>query len=323
MKEYGTVSGAIKDRPEDHDKFYEEFLEPLEDDLPPAVEVAPELPHDAISYARDTVDELIAHSDYFIESALEKGIDTSDTSSTEYLRHLYDITNEYLDQDENKAFFMQIDGGETYHAIRLFGIAPYTIRQDVLLDHAKADGHKSGVNQAKSAVTYFNHTMFKLAEANPKRTLTELAEQIELATTFYDHSAKGYAKNVVLQTAQGVRTEYAIWQTFHFRHSPIYTIRHGNVEEDKRGIDFIVGIQDGLELKIDAKSSLQQVKDKAHEHDPTTLEPYTKTEDGQFIYCPQVTEENFMNGSFELDTGEKIKLRNTMFEHLQKMAKLL
>lgn len=323
MKEYGTLGGKILDRPEDHDKFYEEFLIPDVDETEQVStaeeEAVPQ--HDAMAYARDTVDHAVAESDYFIGRAHERGVDLSDTSSTEYLRLLYDITNEYLDQEQNKQFFMEIDGGETYHAIRLFGVAPYAMRQEVTLDSAEANGSKYS-STAKPAVIALNHALFDLVSANPKRKLTDIAEQVDLVASAYDHEAKGYAYNVMLQNGKGIRTEYAFWQAVNYRRNPDHSIRHGSAQEDGEGIDFVVGLQDAIELSVDLKSSLAKVKEKAAYHEPTEQEPYTKTEDGKYVYCLRTTEDSFMKGSFELDLSEKIKLRNKVLEDLQKMAKL-
>ncbi len=324
MKSYGTTgNGTIET--ESYNDYLEDIKpverDPLDREYVTIEQEVEEEPYNPMAYARDTVDTLIVQSDYFIKQAHEKGIDLGDTSSTEYLRHLYDMTNEYLDQHDSKEFFTGIDGGETYHLIRLFGVAPYAIRQQAALDAAEANGNKNGAKTAKSAVITLNHTLFNLAEANPKRKLTELAEEVEKATTFYDATAKGYAYNVMLQSSFGVRTEFGFWQALNYRSNPDFSLRHGTTEEDKKGIDFVATLQ-SLQLAIDIKSSLQQVIAKTWTHNPTEKEPYTKTEDGQFIYCPQTTDASFVKGSFELDLGEKIKLRNTILEHLHKMAKL-
>jgi hypothetical protein len=325
MKEYGTLGGIVKDRPEDLER-YREGLDVPENDPSERIYIEPEaepLPeHDPIKYARETVNNAIAGSDYFIELAHEKDIDLGDKSSTKYLRLLYDVTNEYLDQESNRQFFMEIDGGETYHAIRLLGTAPYVIRQETALDKAKVHGYKDSVGHAKSAATAFNSTLFDLVKANPKRSLTELAEQVELTTTSFDYTAQGYAYNVMLQIERGIRTEYAVWQAYNYKPVPGHSIRRGSTDEDKHGIDFIIGLPDGVELKTDIKSGLQQVIDLTYHHEPTRAEPYTKTENGQFVYCPLTIDESFMKGTFELDLGEKIKLRNRMLEHFQKMANL-
>lgn len=326
MKSYGTTGNGTIEA-----KAYDQYLEdikpvekdPNEREYVTVEQEVEEEPYDPVAYARGTVDEHIVQSDYFIELAHEKGIDLGNTSSTEYLRYMSDFTNDYLEQKETKEFYMGIDGGETYQLIRLFGIAPYAIRQETTLDAASATGHKDGVNHAKTAVVGLNHTLFELALVNPKRKLTELAEQVELATTFYDHTAKGYAHNVILQSAYGIRTESDFWQAYHYKSHPNFSLRRGDTEEDKNGIDFVGNIADGPELKIDIKSSLEAVREKVGEHEPTEAEPYTKTKDGQFVYCPQTTEDSHINGTFELDLGAKIKLRTTILEHMQKMAKLL
>lgn len=279
--------------------------------------------YDAMSYARDTVDTLIVQSDYFITQALEKGIDLRDTSSTAYLKHMADFTNEYLDQHDTREYFTDIDGGETYQLIRLFGTAPYAIRMERTLDYAEQTGHRDGVEAAKETAVALNHNIFALAQANPMTKINELAEQIDLATSFYDPDARGYTQNVIARTATALRREYSVWDVFHYRPNDNYRIRHGSKAEDRKGIDFVIGLQDGIEFAVDIKSNLNQLRQKQHEHTPTEAEPYTKAEDGKFIYRPPTNEEDYVHGSFKLYTDKKIQLRNRIFEDMQKMAKLL
>lgn len=324
MKSAGTL-GYV-----DHEanQIYEEDGFVIYDDTPdfepetPTAEIETD-PYDAMAYARETVDTLIVQSDYFIEQTLEKGIDPSDTSSTEYLKHLSDFTNNYLNQHDVREFFTGIDGGETYHLIRLFGTAPYAIRMERTLDYAEETGHRDGVEVAKDTAVMLNHNIFALAEANPGTNINELAEQIDLATSFYDPDARGYAQNVIARTATAMRREFSVWDVFHYRPNGNYKIRHGDKAEDRQGIDFIIGLQDDIEFNLDIKSNLNQVRQKEHIHSPTEAEPYTKTQDGKFIYRPPTSEEDYVHGSFTLYTDKKIQLRNRIFEDMQKMAKLL
>lgn len=323
MRSYGTTgNGTI-----DHTSYssYLDEIKPVEVDAEDRVYLEheiEEIPHDPLAYARETLDSHIVQSDYFMEQALEKGIDIHNTSSTEYLKYLSDFTNAYLDQENVREYYTTEYDDETYHLIRLFGAAPYAIRQQRVLDTTKNTNHKRGMEIAKDTLINLNATIFQVAEANPKRKLSDLADYVDLSTSTYDPDARGYTKNVVMQNSLGIRKELAVWQSINFRRSPIYSIRHGNTNEEKHGIDYIIGVQDA-ELKVDIKSNLQQVIDAAFHHTPTKDEPFTKTADGQFVYCPQIREENFTHGTFELDTAEKIKLRNSLFEHFQKMIKLV
>jgi hypothetical protein len=323
MKEYGTVSGSVKDREEDREEFYRGF-EPAEEKDPAdrvyetiEQEVAP---HDPLAYARQTVDEGIAGSDYFIETAHQHGIDPTNTSSNEYLGLLATITNEYLDQEDNRDFFVGIDGGETYAAIRIFGTAPYALRQQKALDHAKSQSNKSGVEHAKSTVIAFNHVLLDLVEQNPSLKVTDLASEIELATSYYDDEAKGYAHNAILDIAYGIRTEHAFLQAVSASSS--YQIRHGDAGEDRRGVDYVVTLPNDKILSIDVKSSTTGVKEKAGSDTTYENGTYAKTDENAFVYYPQTTEEDFEKGTFALRLESKIRLRRTILEHLQKMSEI-
>lgn len=323
MKEYGTVSGIVKDRPEDIADFYKGvnddepkeriYFQPREHES----EVEEEPAYDAFTYARDIVDTTIAQSDYFIESALESGIDTADTENSEYLRHLATITKEYLSDPTNEEFFREIDGGETYTFIKILGTAPYALRQQRTLDHAKSSSNKSGVEHAKKTVIEFNHDILQLVETNPGLRLTDLASQIDLASTFYDSDAKGTAHNDILDIAYGIRTEYAFLQAVSA--SSQYNIRHGTADEDRHGVDFVVILPDGTELSIDVKSSLSGISEVAAE--PSGNQNFVKKDERSFAYHLDTSEEDFLDGSFALELSAKIKLRRTVLEALQTMSR--
>lgn len=315
MKEYGTVSGKVID-PRD----YYKSIAPQEKD--PADRVYEgieheEEPYNALAYARDTVNDAIAGSDYFVSQALEHGIDRSDTQNLEYLKLLSSITNEYLDQDENRDFFMAIDGGETYHAIRMLGTAPYALKQQIALDHAKNQPNNHGTEHAKATVIAFNHTISQLVEQNPSVSMSKLASEIELTVAQYDHTDKGYAHNAIREILTGVRTEEAFRQAVSMR----YDVRHGDASEDRRGVDFVVTLEDNLELGIDVKSSMtgvtEKIGDGAHNG-----QPFAKTDENKFVYYLATHEENFVHDSFKLDHGARIRMKNTVLEHLQKMRNL-
>lgn len=322
MKEYGTVSGIVKDRPADIADFYKGviddtpkeriYLQPREHES----EIEEEPAYDVFTYARDVVDTTIARSDYFIESALERGIDVADTEDIEYLRHLAAITKEYLSDPTNAEFFTAIDEGETYTMIKILGTAPYALRQQRTLDHAKSSANKSGTEHAKQTLIEFNHDVLQLVEQNPTLAITDLASQIDLVTTSFDTDAKGTAHNDILNIAYGIRTEYAFLQAVSA--STQYSIRHGTADEDRRGVDFVVMLPDGKELSIDVKSSMNSI------HDATDGGPsnqcFAKKDENAFVYYLETTEDNFINGSFALELSARIKLRRRVLEDLQTMS---
>lgn len=322
MKEYGTVGGAVIDNSE-YEEYRNSHATPVRDSservyIEPEVEPVPE--HDPVAYAEETIETSLINSDYFITTAQERDIDLTDRSDTRYLHLLHDMVNEYLDQNEE--FFMTIDGGETYYAIKLLGTAPYALKQQRALEVAEHHGNKSNAKHSKKVLAEFNETTYRFIEQNPSRSPTKVADLIERTATSFDPESQGYAYNKALEIVDGMKTEYAFHQAVNYRPETGYKARRGNVEEDKRGIDSIVTLPQNHELLIDLKSSLGAVEHKAHIHHPTFEEPYTKMRDGQYVYAPYIEDNMFEHDSFKLDTGSKIRLRNKILEQLQKMAKL-
>lgn len=322
MKEYGTVGGAVIDNSE-YEEYRSSLVTPEKDPserqyVQPEAEPVPE--HDPIAYAEETIETSLISSDYFIATAQERDINLADRSDTRYLHLLHDMVNEYL--AENEDFFMAIDGGETYHALKLLGTAPYALKQQQALDKAEYHGNRSGAKHAKDVLIEFNGTVFKFIESNPSRSPTFIADLIERTTTSYDPEAKGYAYNKALEIVDGMKTEFAFFQSVNYKKDSGYSARRGTADQDKHGIDALVTVPDVEEMLVDLKSSLGAVKDKEHIHTPTYEEPYTKTKDGQYVYAPYIDDNMFEGDSFKLDTGSKIRLRNKILEQLQKMAKL-
>jgi len=322
MKEYGTVGGAVID-PKEYEEYRESFHIPEKDPsereyvaIAPEVEAEPA--HDALAYAREVVETTIAQDDYFIEQAHQYDIDPSDTSSTDYLRFLAGFTTEYL--EGNRDFFVSNYGEETYNAIKLFGTAPYAIRQQRAMDEADAHGNKGGTEHAKQTLIAFNHDMMDLIEANPKLNLNDLVEQLDLTVTHFDHAAEGYSINVLSEIARGNRTEYAFWDAATSTTNPAYRFRRGNAYEDRHGVDVVATIPGNTDLDIDLKSSLTGVREKHTGHKVSDTKRFVKTRDGKFTYAPHIQNDMFEKGSFKLDTGSRVKLRNWILEDLQKMA---
>jgi|GEM_PF-6200951 len=329
MKSYGTTDSGVHD-PSAYTQYREDIKvkekDPDERVLTPVVpEVEQEPEFDPMDYAETTVHDLIIGSDYFRASAVERDIDPTNTADIRYKRLLADITDEYLDQPENKAFFVENYGEEAYHAIRLLGTAPYALSQQQYMTEARARNETPG-KHAKETVIAFNHTMLKLIEANPGKELTDLVSEIDKIAVGFDKDAKGTAHNALLDIAYGVRTEYTFWQVVDYaaRSNPNYKIRHGSEDEDSRGIDFIVTLPDGTELKIDVKSSETGVREKVENDQVQIVDGavYGKTKDGQYVYYLQLDEDSYFRGTFNLEMGAKIRLRASILQQLQKMAAL-
>lgn len=322
MRSYGTTGNGEINK-DDYNDYLDE-IKPVEDDpadrdyIPVEPEIE-EVPFDPLAYARDTVDETIVNSDYFNQRLAEEGIDVNDRSNPDYLKIMYEITNTYLDQ--NQDYFVENFGEETFHAIRLFGTAPYALRV-YANEVANEETGRSKTGNGRTVIVDFNHTLFNLVESNRKRGVVDLAKQVERFVTQFDPSSKGFAHNAILDYSYGVRTESGFVQAYEYRKNPANKLRHGNNDEDKRGIDFVVQLLEKPEMMVDIKTSLDGVASKAGEHKPTESEPYSKTDDGQYVYCPQFKEENYMNGTFELDLQTKIRAKNTILEHLHKMSVL-
>lgn len=199
--------------------------------------------------ATELLDDLTT-SPVFFEYVRAKGVDTSDTSSDEYLREIHNFSKEFLNSipDEEQT--------ATHKLLELAAAAPYATRQSQLLkEHSFLS--REEIRRAKDATIEFGAIMADYMSLNPDVSIDTLTDTLVQINTEHTQDNPEEAWSLIYSKVRGVRAEYAFGELM--RQQDFLPVRRGSLEEDRRGIDFVATPPQGPELLIDIKASLDQI----------------------------------------------------------------
>lgn len=229
-------------------------------------------------------------SEYFLDAATQAGIDTHYRSNDDYLALLSATTKDHVRQLH--------DAGETpaddLIALQVLGQAPHALRQEQLLVHHKDLLSRESIKDAKTSLIEYNADISRLLRAQPDTSLDEMTDQITRSSLeTLEMNAEEMAQ-YTMTTLRGIRVENAFEDVLTTTGVPV---RHGTVEEERRGIDFVVNNT----LRIDIKASLDQVHGKNRGDNGT---PYAISRDNLITYFPYFQDSHFENNSSRLAQTE-------------------
>lgn len=237
--------------------------------------------------------------------------DMSNTSNDDYLFRISEYTNDFVETHLKDGTLSE----EQVAPILLLGSVPYAMRQQQLLNSgAKLD--REYFHHAKDTLAQFNGLVYETMNQNEAITMHDLSTTMALAATEYTNDRLEDVYKSTSDITRGIRVE----RTFEHIVEEFggLDIRHATAQEDRKGVDFIVTTPSGNELKIDIKSSLDQVAARNRGYDD--ISAFTKTPDGKFIFYPLISKEMFVNDTCELKDGEYIqKVKLAIMGQLQLM----
>ena len=246
----------------------------------------------SLEYAQSFVDD-ITSSELFIQSAYEKGIPLDETSNDDYIELLADTTDAYVEQfaDELEA--------EDAAAIKVLGRTPHALRQKQLLDatHSGSPVSRQEISNAKDALIHYNTLISDLLASAPDQPLETLSQAITTAGVEKIEISSDEAYRYSMETLRGIRMENAFESIVDSL--GVVAIRHGDIKEERKGIDFVLTGADGTELKIDIKSSLDQVAGKNGGYSNTAYAYHR----GVFTLFPYLLDSHFEHNSSTLAPG--------------------
>lgn len=244
-----------------------------------------------LEYAKRFVDDITA-SELFIQSAYDTNISLDETSNDDYISLLASTTDIYVEQ-----FADDLAPEETI-AIQVLGHTPYALRKKQLLDIAKSESVVSHqeVSNAKDALIQYNSLISDLLTTMPDQPLETLSQVIASAGIEKIEISSDDARRYSMETLRGIRTENTFKQII--ESTGVINIRHGNTQEERKGIDFVLSGDDGTDIKIDIKSSLDQIASKNGGYSDQAAYAY---KNGVFTYFPYLIDDRFVNNSSILD----------------------
>ncbi len=231
----------------------------------------------------------ITESDVFYTLAAQGGVDIRTTSSDEYLELMSVTTRDYVENNQNNNLLSY----EQAAAILVFGQAPYALRQQELLEANSQQrflGSKE-FHDAKDYLVNYNADVSALLRAYPDEPLENIEANIVRTATEKMESSPESLQRYVNDTLRGMRAE----NTFYDMVEPLgIPIRHGTPQEERKGVDFVVG-SGAQSIRVDIKDSLDQVAGKNGGY--ADKMPYAKTRDGNIVYFPYTKDIIYKNGS--------------------------
>lgn len=264
---------------------------------------------DTLHEARQTVRNLV-NEPTFLASA-PSDYDMSSSSTDDYLYHIARYTDDFA---ETRIQDGTLDESKLAPLL-LASFAPYAMRQQELLNSSiRLD--RENYHHAKDTMADFNGLVFEIIDKNEDLTVNDIATTIALTSSEYSNDRMEKTLKSATDIARGIRTERAFEKII--KDFGVLDIRRATPKEDRKGIDFIVTTPAGNELKIDIKSSLDQVASRNKGYD--NISAFTKTSDGKFVFYPLITDEMFENNTCKLqDTEYTQQVSLAVMSQLQQM----
>lgn len=248
--------------------------------------------------AIDTLDALTT-SDSFLLYLQQQNIDTTDDSSPEYLRGVYDFSQEFLRDIPNE------ERNSSHILLELMAIAPYASQSALELNRKTRMPNKE-YHAAKDATVKFGMIMANYMEQNPGVSIDSLTDALAAGASAYSHEDPNDIHATVRDKVRGARVEYAFGELM--SQQDFLAIRRGTEVEDRKGIDFVATLPDGRKLIIDTKASLDKVAEENGGYmDKTKM--YAIDKKGRIILFPLMNDTAF--------EGNTCRLRDDMREGIQ------
>lgn len=225
-------------------------------------------------------------SDHFLDSIAQAGIDASYRSNDDYLELLSVTTKDHVRELQDAG---EIPADDLV-ALQVLGQAPHALRQEQLLTHHKNLLSRESVRDAKTSLIEYNADISRLLRAQPDISLDEISTQITRSSLETLEMGAEEIAQYTMTTLRGIRVENAFEDVLTTYGVPV---RHGTVEEERRGVDFVVNNT----LHIDIKASLDQVDGK---NKGNNGKPYAVSNKGLVTYFPYFQDSHFEKNSSRL-----------------------
>ncbi len=201
----------------------------------------------------------------FLRQCQEQGIDISNRRSIDYAKAVDAYARE---QCEGLLADELIDSNEASRRL-MIACFPLYLHQETTLQALKQRGYKNLTKPERRAyhgvlkddVIAYNQLVSDYLYTNPDTQLSDIARStIEAASTY---SPLGLAETVSQQSTMlsGARTEAVSCGLLDRikQMAPFFNYRRGTIDQDKRGVDAVVSI-DNKDINVDFKASLDGVE---------------------------------------------------------------
>jgi hypothetical protein len=192
-------------------------------------------------------------------------------------------------------------------AFQLLACTPsYVFQQDAIDNEA----HRNSVerHQGKRVMSYYNNLIRNFGANYPETNTTDLSVALLNMTNraIESPTLQRNAVNQIRQTIRGAQHELGFGQILEYTSRDYRTTA---VDEDLKGIDYIIGGNDAPELRVDVKASLSEI-----EHLSGRGMAYAVKRDGKIVMYSLIKDKEF-HGTFQIGEAsaqEKASTLNTL-----------